>query len=155
MSSITLRGGMRPGTIAAFAMTDPPAGWIECNGAAVSRALYAGLFQAIGELYGAGDGTTTFNLPDMRGEFLRGHDAGRGADSGRVFGASQGDSFRRHDHSGVLGKSTSGRRRVTSFLEIGDDTLHATGNNTTDKTYKKGGDETRPRNLAMLFCVKF
>ena len=155
MSSITLRGGMRPGTIAAFAMTDPPAGWIECNGAAVSRALYAGLFQAIGELYGAGDGTTTFNLPDMRGEFLRGHDAGRGADSGRVFGASQGDELRRHDHHGVLGKSTSGPRKVTSNRGYGEDGLHATGDNTSDRTWRDGGDETRPRNLAMLFCVKF
>jgi microcystin-dependent protein len=51
-------------------------GWLKCNGAAVSRSTYAVLFAAIGTLYGAGDGTTTFNLPDYRGEFLRGLDDG-------------------------------------------------------------------------------
>ena len=64
----------------------PPTGWLKCNGAAISRTAYAKLFAAIGTVFGAGDGFTTFNLPDLRGEFVRGWDDGRGVDGGRAFG---------------------------------------------------------------------
>lgn len=55
------------GTVYYFALEEPPAGYLVCNGAAVSRTTYANLFQAIGTRFGAGDGATTFNLPDLRG----------------------------------------------------------------------------------------
>lgn len=58
-------------------------------GASMRRAAYASLFAAIGTTYGAGDGATTFALPDLRGEFVRGFDDGRGVDVGRSFGSSQ------------------------------------------------------------------
>jgi len=58
------------GLIAHFAVTPPPARWLECNGQAISRIAYADLFRVIGETYGAGDGTTTFNLPDIRGRVI-------------------------------------------------------------------------------------
>ncbi len=64
-----------PGGIMAFANTVsgvPPAGWLLCDGAVVSRTTYADLFAVIGEIYGAGDGTSTFALPDFQGRFLRG-----------------------------------------------------------------------------------
>ena len=60
-------GGDRVGTIKAWGGTTAPAGWLICDGSAISRTLYAGLFAVIGTTYGAGDGTTTFNLPDMLG----------------------------------------------------------------------------------------
>jgi microcystin-dependent protein len=60
------------GMVCHFGNTTPPTGWLQCNGAAVSRATYAALFTAIGTVYGSGDGSTTFNLPDARGMFLRG-----------------------------------------------------------------------------------
>jgi len=60
------------GMVGYFGNTTPPTGWLQCNGAAVSRATYAALFTAIGTVYGSGDGSTTFNLPDARGMFLRG-----------------------------------------------------------------------------------
>lgn len=60
------------GMVGYFGNTTPPTGWLQCNGAAVSRATYAALFAAIGTVYGSGDGSTTFNLPDARGMFLRG-----------------------------------------------------------------------------------
>jgi hypothetical protein len=66
-----------------------PFGWLVCNGAAVQRVRYRRLFDVIGTAFGAGDGSTTFNIPDLRGEFVRGWDAGRGVDTGRVFGSSQ------------------------------------------------------------------
>ena len=61
------------GTVHAFAGTTAPEGWAMCDGSALSRTEYAALFAVIGTIYGAGDGST-FNLPDMRGEFLRGAD---------------------------------------------------------------------------------
>jgi len=75
-----------------------PAGYLKANGAAISRTVYADLFSAIGTTYGAGDGVTTFNLPDLRGEFLRGWDDGRGVDGGRALGSWQGDALGLHNH---------------------------------------------------------
>ena len=60
------------GTVAYIAASSAPGGWLKCNGAAVSRTTYAALFAAIGTTFGAGDGSTTFKLPDLRGEFVRG-----------------------------------------------------------------------------------
>lgn len=87
------------GAIQWFAMQFPPAGWLECNGAEVSRTTYSNLFTVIGTTYGVGNGTTTFNLPDLRGQFLRGYDNGRGVDPGRVFGSTQAFSNQSHRHS--------------------------------------------------------
>lgn len=71
-----------PGAVIAYAATTPPAGWLLCDGAPVSRNQYAVLFAAIGTAHGTGDGATTFNLPDYRGRFLRGVDRGVGRDPG-------------------------------------------------------------------------
>ena len=88
------------GAVVYFARNSAPAGWLKANGAAISRAVYADLFAAIGTTFGAGDGFNTFNLPDLRGEFVRGWDDGRGVDTGRAFGSSQADAFRAHTHAG-------------------------------------------------------
>jgi microcystin-dependent protein len=89
-----------PGMIAHFAMWVPPTGWLAANGAAVSRATYAALFAAIGTTYGAGNGSSTFNLPDLRGMFHRTWDNGRGLDPNRAFGTSQSSANLAHSHSG-------------------------------------------------------
>lgn len=60
------------GSINAYAGSAAPTGWLMCDGAAVSRATYADLFALIGTTYGAGDGTTTFNVPDMKGRVIVG-----------------------------------------------------------------------------------
>src|SRR5574337_1225313 len=67
-----------PGTIVMTGRSSAPSGWLVCNGDAVGRTLYAGLFAAIGETFGVGDGTTTFNLPDMRGRVAAGVSTGTG-----------------------------------------------------------------------------
>ena len=77
------------GRIAWFATSTNPIGWLVANGQAVSRTTYSRLFAAIGTSYGSGNGTTTFNLPDLRGEFIRGADLGRGVDPGRQQGTVQ------------------------------------------------------------------
>lgn len=89
-----------PGAVMYFARNSAPAGWLKCNGAAISRTAYAKLFAAIGTVFGAGDGFTTFNLPDLRGEFVRGWDDGRGVDGGRAFGSFQAGMIQSHSHTG-------------------------------------------------------
>ena len=88
------------GSVIAFAGASAPTGWLMCNGDAVSRTTYAALFSTLGSTYGAGDGSTTFNLPDLRGEFVRGLDGGRGVDSGRTLGSAQSGQNASHSHTG-------------------------------------------------------
>lgn len=80
-----------------------PTGTLRCNGAAVSRTMFAALFEAIGTFYGAGDGATTFNLPDTRGLFIRDVDDTRGLDFGRAPGSFQGSQNQTHTHYAVTG----------------------------------------------------
>lgn len=87
------------GEIIFYAGSSAPAGWLECDGSAVSRTTYAGLFAVVGTTYGAGDGSTTFNLPDNRGYFLRGYDHGAGRDTGRTIGSTQTASLLTHNHT--------------------------------------------------------
>lgn len=77
------------GVIQMFAGPTPPAGWLLCDGSAVSRADYATLFAAIGETWGAGDGSTTFNLPDLRGRAPIGAGTGSGL-TARTLGGTVG-----------------------------------------------------------------
>jgi len=88
------------GAVQFHAGSTAPAGWLKANGAAISRAAYAALFAAIGTTYGVGDGSTTFNLPDLRGEFARGWDDGRGIDTSRALGSAQAQGYQSHNHPG-------------------------------------------------------
>lgn len=139
-------GGSTPvGAVLAFAMSTPPEGWLEADGSAVSRTTYADLFAAIGTSYGIGDGSTTFNLPDLRGEFVRGWDNGRGVDSGRAIASTQTDELKSHSH--LFNYGSSGSVQAASNY-----TNSVAG---TAGTYSAGGAETRPRNVAMMYCVKY
>ena len=145
--------GVAPaGAVLHFAMAVAPSGWKVCNGAAVSRVTYAALFSALGTLYGAGDGSTTFNLPDLRGEFIRGVDSGRGVDAGRVLGGSQGDLFKSHGHgfNGAAAVVTNmyPAKGGWSAPPDGDGTMNMNG-----VLASTGGNETRPRNVALLPCI--
>lgn len=210
------------GKIAAFARTSAPAGWLKANGAAVSRTAYADLFAAMGVTFGAGDGFTTFNLPDLRGEFIRGLDDGRGVDSSRAMGSAQASALGTHNHTGetgangdhihtatsgssgahthtVTGTTNSAGAHTHGGVPLRDNTYELGGNNralfspmtagSTDSagahthtvtgtaassgshnhtvtvetagahthtfiTNSTGGAETRPRNIALLYCVK-
>ena len=105
-------GDAEPGSIQMMGSTSVPSGWLECNGAAVSRTAYATLFSIIGTTFGNGDGTTTFNLPDMRGEFPRGWDHGKGIDPAREFGTAQLYQMTSHGH-GVGTANSAGNRLGT------------------------------------------
>jgi microcystin-dependent protein len=98
-SSFQLSGDIfMTGEVAMFAGPTAPAGWLECDGTAVSRTTYSALFAIIGTTYGVGDGSTTFNLPECRGEFFRSYDHGRGVDTGRVLGSTQTADNAPHSH---------------------------------------------------------
>lgn len=135
------------GTVAYFSAATAPDSWLACDGQAVSRAEYDVLFARIGTTYGAGNGSTTFNVPDLRGEFIRGWDGGRGVDAGRTFGSAQADEIKSHTH--LLGSSTLGG---STYAETGDATGSDSGSG--KGTFPTGGTETRPRNVAMLPCIK-
>jgi microcystin-dependent protein len=94
-----LANGVPVGSVFNLATTTVPTGFLECNGAAVSRSTYATLFATISTTWGSGDGSSTFNLPDLRGQFVRGWDNSAGVDSGRSFASSQSDQNKSHNHS--------------------------------------------------------
>lgn len=137
-----------PGAIFWFAAATVPDGFFKCNGAAVSRANYNALFSLIGTTYGAGDDSTTFNLPDLRGEFVRCWDDGKGVDPGRQLGQWQNHQFEDHIHHISPG---SGNNDGGS----GDGARSYSGSNTTIPTSGNHGSETRPRNIALLACIKY
>ena len=147
------------GAVMHFARNTAPTGWLKADGSAVSRSTYAALFSAIGTTFGTGDGSTTFNLPDLRGEFMRGWDDGRGVDSGRSFGSAQSDEFKSHSH-GVSPTyyPNAGIQRV--FAEVGGGNLRNFSSPASDifsnvSIQNSGGTETRPRNIALLACIKY
>ncbi len=93
------------GMVIVSLLTSAPDGWLLCDGSAVDRTTYADLFALIGETYGIGDGSTTFNLPDYRGQFLRGAGthgsqtmANGTAYNGGSLGDWQEDKFQGHSH---------------------------------------------------------
>lgn len=156
--------GVPTGSISAFGGTTVPAGWLECNGAAVSRTTYAALFSVIGTAHGAGDGSTTFNVPDLRGEFVRGWDHGRGVDPSRALGSSQADSVQNITGSigmtkGIEQPTASGAFQA-NFVDV-DIANHAGGTQTSNGEFSfdasrvaRTSSETRPRNIAMMYIIK-
>lgn len=141
----------QPGDVKYTARNTAPTGWMKANGAAVSRTTYAALFSAIGTTFGPGDGVNTFNLPDLRGEFIRGWDDARGVDVGRAIGSAQAQSIQRHAHD-VLVRGQAGLSG-----DSGNDltTRSSQGQNITIASEATGGTETRPRNIALLACIKY
>jgi hypothetical protein len=135
------------GLVATFARNTAPTGWLKANGAAVSRTTYADLFAVIGTTFGVGDGSTTFNLPDMRGMFARGWDDGRGVDTGRVFGSQQSAdaqvAYRRFNSGSNVTGSQLG---VLNTVSLGHSSYDENG---------FVGAETRPINVALLVCIKY
>lgn len=151
MGVINASSGIKAGTVAHFAASTAPTGWLKANGAAISRSAYAALFAAIGTSYGAGDGSTTFNVPDLRGEFVRSLDDGRGVDSGRGIGSFQSHQIQTHNHQ--LNGNAYGSGAQENGAPSALDDWNTRG--MIRWTHNAGGNETRPRNVAMLACIKY
>lgn len=175
-SSVTL---VPTGAVLPFAMNSVPSGWLAANGAAVSRTAYAALFTAIGTTYGSGDGSTTFNLPDLRGYFVRGSGTNSDGTAAGTFGAKVEDAVIAHTHSGTTGNMSAhathdhnmtvtglglgggGGNPVQSTNSFGtNSTSIQTANTehqhtfTTSSQSPAGATETRPKNIALLYCIK-
>ena len=143
------------GGIMAFAMNGAPTGWLAADGTAVSRSTYATLFAAISTTYGVGDGATTFNVPDLRGYFVRGSGTNGDGTASGTFGAKQADELISHQHStntghidgGSFGTTSGVNKRMAGFGSASSTTAHI-------NTNLIGGTETRPKNIAMFYCIK-
>ncbi|HCM6673365.1 tail fiber protein [Klebsiella pneumoniae] len=143
----------QPGDIKYTARSTAPTGWLKANGDAVSRTTYAALFAAIGTTFGAGDGSTTFNLPDLRGEFIRGWDDGRGVDPQRDLGSWQRSTSISPYVGGVNGELITG-----VFDDDGRSTYQPTylRYKITEGAVSGSPLQTvRPRNVALLACIKY
>jgi len=156
-SSLPVLGldGIPTGTVISFAGQTAPTGYLICDGSEVDRIEYDVLYATIGTVYGPGDGSTTFNLPDLRGEFIRGWSKGGGTqrpdvDVGRDFGSTQGQSIQSHSHSMPAGAAS------TSGIRPGGGNRSADTTTSNTNVFPSDPDaETRPRNVAMLYCIKF
>lgn len=150
------------GAVMPFAMNSAPTGWLEANGATVSRTDYAALFSAIGTTFGAGDGSTTFKLPDLRGIFVRGSGTNTNG-TAAAFGVYQEDTFKAHNHpaSGTVGvqvfNGTGNFPDNNKTVASGGSTGLGSSSRTsvTITTSNSGGSETRPRNMPLLYCIKY
>lgn len=192
-SSVTL---VPTGAVMPFAMNSAPSGWLAADGTAVSRTIYAALFAAIGTTYGTGDGNSTFNLPDLRGIFVRGINSQTISGvtySGGTIGTKRGDSVGPHTHSGSVENhqhniiaNATGSSATWNTINIDNNdylaaraestgtsnwsytlrgvstsaTLGLTSSNgaqtiTTTSQSPVGTTETRPANIALLYCIKF
>ena len=152
------------GTILPYGGTFAPAGFLLCNGQAVSRTTYADLYTAIGTAFGSGNGSTTFNVPDLRGRFLRGVDGGVGRDpdratrsamssggnAGDLVGSVQDDAFETHNHAGLGNVSPFGAYGSVA----GAGAFSGAGTFTVGLTSSSGGNETRPTNANVNFIIK-
>jgi len=150
VSSVLVKAELPSGSVTMFAATSAPSGFLECDGSNVSRSTFSDLFNAIGTTFGVGDGSTTFGLPDLRGEFVRGWDNGRGADSGRNFGTFQTDEIKSHSH-GITGGGFESNTNRSALPLVDDDRNNIVITRPTDNF---GGTETRPRNIALMYIIK-
>jgi microcystin-dependent protein len=136
------------GTVTYFAASAAPVGYMICNGAILSRAAYPELFTVIGTIYNTGgEGTSNFRLPNLLGEFIRGWDNGRGINAGRVFGSYEADMFKAHNHTISTRPSLQSGGSENPPLDSSGDVVEYNSSTV-------GGTETRPRNVALLPCIK-
>lgn len=137
-----------PGAVTAFAGSAAPLGWFECDGSLKLKASYPALYAALsnGTIYG--QDSTQFNVPDLRGEFIRGLDTGKHVDpdyASRTVGSAQADNLKSHTHTTPSAN--------TGLMEAGNDYWGSL--TTAGVTGATGITETRPRNIAMMYIIKY
>jgi len=164
--------GVSIGTIVPFAGTAAPTGFLSCDGAAIDRTVYADLYTAIGDTWGSGDGSTTFNIPDLRNRFIR------GSSSSRAVGVSENEGLRKVR---IVSRATYGNAENGDLVHfrVGTDTWNPGGGGefTLGVAGKESGgplggvwanwletdpgnaslntSEVRPTNKVTLYCIKY
>jgi phage-related tail fiber protein len=140
------------GSMVGLPVNKVPPGFLELDGSVRSIAIYPDLAAFLGTSFNQGnEGAGNFRLPESRGEFLRGWDHGRGVDVGRVLGSGQLGQLEEHEHAaragfGITGAGSAALVAVTN-TSVGTPML-------AGAVSKYGGSETRPRNLAVMWCIK-
>ena len=160
MPTLFDNAGAKIGSIIPYTSSVAPVGYLVCDGSTVNRSTYSKLYAVVGNAYGAGDGSTTFHLPDFRGRFLRGYDSGAGNDpdsssrlasnsggnTGNNVGSLQADQVYSHTHlfnnSGGVGNAVSGTQ--VGYQSYGQ-----------AATSSYGGNETRPKNVTVNYLIKW
>ncbi len=160
------------GTMLEFAANRAPTGYLICDGSAVSRTTYTNLFNVIGTIYGAGNGTTTFNVPNCLGIFTRGFDSSGVVDPSRTFGSTQAGAIQGHNHTATSAVSDPGHHHSTTAWAFGfgssgapagsslgqgviTSTTSGTGITVGTTIGNTGGSETRPINIAVTKIIKY
>ena len=151
------------GSVIAFTHATPPTGYLVCDGAAISRSTYSVLFAVIATSHGVGNGTTTFNVPDYRGRFLRGLASGQTTDpdsasrtnrgdglTGDYVGTKQADGVKAHTHASAA--SATALASQTAAVATANQVYPAALGTVTGST---GGNETRPINIYVQYCIKY
>lgn len=152
------------GFVAAWPGNTPPDGWLVCNGSAVSRTTYADLFAAIGTTFGAGDGSTTFKLPDYQGDFLRGYLSGTSSAIGtrQAEGLPNISGYISYLLMGEDGQKSDGALSAT--LQVGNRLTNAgTGSAWKQLNFSAknsnaiygANSHVTPRNNAVKWCIKY
>jgi phage-related tail fiber protein len=143
------------GAVFHFAASTPPTGYLKCNGNTIPNgtgtvqgitANFSALYAVIESTFGSAG-----KLPDLRGEFIRGWDDGKGIDNGRVIGTGQDDALQDHTHSGN-GLISLGGSQILNNAGLAGRNNQPTG--LVSAGYRSAA-ETRPRNIALLACIKF
>ncbi len=156
------------GTIISSGNASAPEGYLLCNGAEISRDSYTDLFAAIGTAFGEGDTFTTFALPDFRGVFLRGQDAGKGYDTSRVLGTYQSDGAPNITGNVCVNDSKDANRWTpngafrnsgTYFSRYGSTEAgsapYVDFNASRSSSVYQSISEVRPKNVAVNFYIKY
>ncbi|MFH1714631.1 MAG: phage tail protein [Elusimicrobiota bacterium] len=170
---------MPVGAILAYSSTTAPEGFLYCDGTAVSRTEYADLFLLVQEIYGEGDGSTTFNLPDFRGRFLRGVDDGSGRDpdvndrpvmnlggeTNNAVGSVQADEFKGHAHNVYYNTQDASpppdNSGAMTIYGLSNSVVYEGAQSRTNYQIGKfnlnssGGNETRPENAYVAYIIKY
>jgi len=177
-------GGFNPvGTVIWYAGSTAPAGYLKANGDAIANG--SGTTQSITADFSELRAVVGSTLPDLRGEFIRGLDDGRGVDNNRTIRTSQSNQNKQHNHSATSSSSTSNKSLTGTFGSepysyaptgvfsrssnnhgedqdqgnngkiISMDVSHDHNTTTTTTIANDGGTEARPRNIALLACIKY
>ncbi len=151
------------GMVIAIVVANVPEGYLLCDGSAVSRTTYSNLFTALGTLYGAGDESTTFNVPDFRGQFLRGYLSGTSEALGtaQAGGAPEIEGYAQGGYCTTSTPSTTGAfysNNVNAGANIGGSNWQ--GKDLRFKASKSNelygaAEEIRPINYAVNWCIKY
>ena len=181
--SFQVVAGVPSGAVFCIAVASVPSGYLECNGQSVSRTTFSALFAVIGTQYGASN-SSTFKVPDLRGEFIRGFDNGRGVDSGRSVASSQSHQHPQHNHNvsassnssvsdpghkhnilfgiGSFGGSSGAQvprdsGTITNRMSNSNTGISVSTSTSISQSNRGGtsnSSETRPRNIAMMYVIK-